>query len=456
MDAAAAAVVDLDLATPQAYLGVLGSTGLTAYVALTETAPVREGDVVFVSAAAGAVGSAAGQIARKLGAARVIGSAGGPEKAAQLLERFGFDAAIDYKAGPIADALAAAAPDGIDVYLDNVGGETLAAALAAMRTGGRAAIVGHVSQYNLPADPPGPNLYQLALRELSVRGLLITSRPGSAPSLDRARRRLARRRLPAQRGHGRRRARARARGARRRPARRQRRQDARPAGVGSERSAGKRSRSAHRPHRPITQGVDHRLTEDSVVTISLPAGAPVRLRDFNATVIARVKSGVVLEPIGVVAAALPARSENVFLSFVSGTGLVALKGSLTHDRGALRFQVQDGIRVHARRYTRVEAELSLSLRRADADKGWAGTSVNIAQEGLLARSQFPAALDDDVALTLWLPGIEQPLELQARVVRHADDMAALRFVDVGPYEQAAIAEFVIEQRLAERQALDPR
>jgi hypothetical protein len=202
--------------------------------------------------------------------------------------------------------------------------------------------------------------------------------------------------------------------------------------------------------------VDNRLTEDSVVTISLPAGAPVRLRDFNATVIARVKSGVVLEPIGVVAAALPARSEDVFLSFVSGTGLVALKGSLTHDRGALRFQVQDGIRVHARRYTRVEAELSLSLRRADADKGWAGTSVNIAQEGLLARSQFPAALDDEVALTLWLPGIEQPLELQARVVRHADDMAALRFVDVGPYEQAAIAEFVIEQRLAERQALDPR
>ena len=182
VDAAAASVVDLDLATPQAYLGVLGSTGLTAYVALTETATVRDGDVVFVSAAAGAVGSAAGQIARKLGAARVIGSAGGPDKAALLVDRFGFDAAIDYKAGPIADALAAAAPDGIDVYLDNVGGETLAAALATMRTGGRAAIVGHVSQYNLPEDPPGPNLYQLALRELSVRGLLITSRLDQLPA----------------------------------------------------------------------------------------------------------------------------------------------------------------------------------------------------------------------------------------------------------------------------------
>lgn len=188
------------------------------------------------------------------------------------------------------------------------------------------------------------------------------------------------------------------------------------------------------------------------MTISLAAGAPVRLRDFNATVVARVKSGVVLEPIGVVAEALPQRSDDVFLSFVNGSGLVALKGSLTRERGALRFQVQDGIRVHARRYTRVEAELSLSLMRADADKGWAGTSVNIAQEGLLARTQFPAALDDEVTVTLWLPGIEQPLELQARVVRHAADMVALQFVDVGPYEQAAIAEFVIERRLAERQA----
>jgi hypothetical protein len=202
--------------------------------------------------------------------------------------------------------------------------------------------------------------------------------------------------------------------------------------------------------------VDSRLTEDSIVTISLPAGAPVRLRDFNATVVARVKSGVVIDPIGIAAAALPTRSEDVFLSFVSGSGLVALKGALTHDRGALRFQVQDGIRVHARRYTRVEAELSLSIMRADADKGWAGTSVNIAQEGLLARTQFPAAMDDEVTLSLWLPGIEQPLELQARVVRHAEGMVALRFVDAGPYEQAAVAEFVIEQRLAERQAVDPR
>jgi hypothetical protein len=198
--------------------------------------------------------------------------------------------------------------------------------------------------------------------------------------------------------------------------------------------------------------VDHRLTEDAVVTISLPPGAPVRLRDFNATVIARVQSGVVLEPIGLVAEALPQLSEAVFLSFVSGTGLVALKGALTRERGALRFRVQDGVRVHARRYTRVDAELKVSLQRADADKGWAGTTVNIAQEGLLTRTQFPAAMDDAVVVTLWLPSIEQPLALQAKVVRHGGDLVALHFVDVGPFEQAAIAEFVIETRLSERQA----
>lgn len=175
VDAEAAGVLDPSAASPQAYLGPLGSTGLTAYLALTEFAPVRAGDVVFVSAAAGAVGSVAGQIARRLGAARVIGSAGGAQKAALLTERFGFDAAIDYKAGPIAGALAQAAPDGIDVYVDNVGGEQLEAALAHLRRGGRAAIVGAISQYNLPEPPPGPNLYQLAIRELTVRGVLVTS-----------------------------------------------------------------------------------------------------------------------------------------------------------------------------------------------------------------------------------------------------------------------------------------
>jgi NADPH-dependent curcumin reductase CurA len=97
LDAGRARPVDTGRARPQDYLGVLGVTGLTAYVGLTEIAPVQEGDVVFVSGAAGAVGSAAGQIARRLGAARVVGSAGGPEKCARLTGTFGFDAAFDYR-----------------------------------------------------------------------------------------------------------------------------------------------------------------------------------------------------------------------------------------------------------------------------------------------------------------------------------------------------------------------
>ncbi|MGX7671846.1 NADP-dependent oxidoreductase [Plantactinospora sp. DSM 117369] len=175
LDAAAATVVDTSVAPAEAYLGVLGLPGLTAYVALTDTAPVRPGDVVFVSAAAGAVGSVAGQFARKLGAARVIGSAGGPEKARRLVEEFGYDAAIDYRAGSIGAQLAAAAPDGIDVYLDNVGTDHLAAALAALHVGGRVALVGAISVYNATAPVPGPTNLVLALtKRLSLRGMLVT------------------------------------------------------------------------------------------------------------------------------------------------------------------------------------------------------------------------------------------------------------------------------------------
>jgi NADPH-dependent curcumin reductase CurA len=183
LDAVDATVVDPDLAPPQAYLGALGTPGLTAYVALTEIAPVREGDVVFVSAAAGAVGSIAGQVARKLGAATVIGSAGGPRKTAKLLNGFGFDTALDYKAAPLAAQLSDAAPDGIDVYVDHVGGDHLEAAIAALRVGGRVAVVGAINEYNATAPIPGPdNLYQLARKELTVRGMLVTSYLDRFPS----------------------------------------------------------------------------------------------------------------------------------------------------------------------------------------------------------------------------------------------------------------------------------
>ena len=125
---------------------------------------VRPGDTVFVSAAAGAVGTAAGQFARLLGAGRVIGTAGGPDKCALLVKEFGYDAAADYRAEPVREALARLAPDGIDVYFDNVGGEQLAAALHALRTGGRVALCGMMSQFggdatvrrHQPVDPGGP------------------------------------------------------------------------------------------------------------------------------------------------------------------------------------------------------------------------------------------------------------------------------------------------------------
>ncbi|MER7346998.1 NADP-dependent oxidoreductase [Streptomyces aurantiacus] len=176
LDAAAVTVVDTSLAPASAYLGPLGTTGLTAYAALTRTAPVKKGDVVFVSAAAGAVGSVAGQVARALGASRVIGSAGGPAKTKKLLDTFGYDAAIDYRQGRLAEQLAEAAPDGIDVYVDHVGGDHLQAAIGAIRPQGRIALVGAISTYNDTTPAPGPdNLFQAAKQEATLRGMLVSS-----------------------------------------------------------------------------------------------------------------------------------------------------------------------------------------------------------------------------------------------------------------------------------------
>src|SRR4051794_18659955 len=139
--------VDTQIAPPQAYLSVLGMPGLTAYAGLIEVAGLREDDVVFVSGAAGAVGSIAGQIAKLRGHV-VIGSAGSPEKVAYVTDELGFDAAFDYHDGPVADRLAEAAPDGIDVYFDNVGGEHLEAAIGALNLNGRVAMCGAISNYN--------------------------------------------------------------------------------------------------------------------------------------------------------------------------------------------------------------------------------------------------------------------------------------------------------------------
>jgi NADPH-dependent curcumin reductase CurA len=174
MPAAAATVVDTSLAPASAYLGVLGTTGLTAWVGLLDVASFKEGDKVFVSGAAGAVGSIAGQIAKLKGAGLVIGSAGGPQKAKALVERFGFDAAIDYRAGDLTGQLMAAAPKGIDVYFDNVGGDHLEAALTGLRRNGRVALCGSISGYNAAEPQPGPrNLGQAVGKRLTLRGFIV-------------------------------------------------------------------------------------------------------------------------------------------------------------------------------------------------------------------------------------------------------------------------------------------
>src|SRR4051794_40138012 len=147
VDAAAATVVDPARAPLSQWLGVLGQTGFTAYAGLTRAGELAAGDAVFVSAAAGAVGMAAGQFARLLGASTVIGSAGGAEKVKLLVDELRFDAAIDYRAEPIQDGLARVAPDGIDLYFDNVGGDHLIAALHALHLRGRVALCGMISQF---------------------------------------------------------------------------------------------------------------------------------------------------------------------------------------------------------------------------------------------------------------------------------------------------------------------
>jgi NADPH-dependent curcumin reductase CurA len=166
--------VDPDGISPSAFLGVLGMTGLTAYAGLIDVAGLREGDVVFVSGAAGAVGSLAGQIA-KLRGHTVIGSAGSPEKVVHLVDDLGFDTAFNYKEGPVAEQLAAAAPEGIDVYFDNVGGEHLEAAIGALHRHGRVAMCGAISVYNATEPVPGPRNMALAVgKRLALRGFIVT------------------------------------------------------------------------------------------------------------------------------------------------------------------------------------------------------------------------------------------------------------------------------------------
>ncbi|WP_313814006.1 NADP-dependent oxidoreductase [Glutamicibacter sp.] len=162
-------------------LHMMGMTGLTAWVGLTVIAQLKQGDTVFISGAAGAVGTAAGQIAKLLGAKRVIGSAGSDAKVALLQDKYGYDAAFNYKNGDVAGQLKALAPEGIDVFFDNVGGEHLQAALDAFNDGGRAALCGAISSYNTTASVPGPNnMANLITRGLKLQGFTLANYLGHA------------------------------------------------------------------------------------------------------------------------------------------------------------------------------------------------------------------------------------------------------------------------------------
>jgi NADPH-dependent curcumin reductase CurA len=159
--------------SPSSYLGVLGMTGLTAWVGIREIGKPQEGETVVVSAAAGAVGSVAGQLAKASGA-RVVGIAGGPEKCALLTDRLGFDAAVDYKAEGWQERLKEATPDGIDVDFENVGGEIMELVFARINIRARIALCGLISGYNADDPPPGPRSFgNLLIKRALLRGFIV-------------------------------------------------------------------------------------------------------------------------------------------------------------------------------------------------------------------------------------------------------------------------------------------
>ena len=159
---------------PAIALGLFGITGMTAYFGLIDVGAVKEGDVVVVSAAAGATGSTVGQIARIKRAGKVIGIAGGPQKCAYIREQLGFDAAIDYKNEDVAARLREEAPDGIDLYFDNVGGEILDACLAQLALRARVVLCGAIANYNARGEARGPaNYMMLVIRRARMEGFLI-------------------------------------------------------------------------------------------------------------------------------------------------------------------------------------------------------------------------------------------------------------------------------------------
>ena len=162
------------LAPLSAFLGVIGMPGLSAYFGLLDVGALKEGDTVLISGAAGAVGSVAGQIAKNRGAGRVVGIAGSDEKCRHLVDDLGFEGAINYKTEAVQERIRALCPAGVDVYFDNVGGETLDDALLCLREGARVVICGAISQYNNLDDVRGPKNYlSLLINRARMEGFVI-------------------------------------------------------------------------------------------------------------------------------------------------------------------------------------------------------------------------------------------------------------------------------------------
>jgi NADPH-dependent curcumin reductase len=180
--------LDVSSVAPTAYLGALGlTTGMTAYFGIFEVGAVKPGDTVVVSGAAGAVGSMAGQLARLAGADRVIGIAGGPDKVAYLTNHLHLDAGIDYKNEDVAARLRELAPDGINVFYDNVGGDILDAVLMQIVEGSRVVICGAISQYQNMTDVRGPRNYlKLAERHARMEGFAVTHFAAQFPKAEAA------------------------------------------------------------------------------------------------------------------------------------------------------------------------------------------------------------------------------------------------------------------------------
>ncbi len=171
-------LVDVSLVpSPTNFLSVLGAVGMTAYFGYLEVCRPQPGDVVLVTGAAGAVGSLVGQIARIKGASRVIGIAGGPEKCQRLVERYGFDAAIDYRGkdvGALSAAIAAEAPNGVNIIFENVGGDILDAGLNNLAMHARIGLCGLISEYNNAGEKTGArNIWQLIVKRATMQGLLV-------------------------------------------------------------------------------------------------------------------------------------------------------------------------------------------------------------------------------------------------------------------------------------------